>query len=80
MDPDCEFLTLECKVTGGSAMWKITLKPAAFEMLSFTNPSSSTIPARPFSYEDEDLLKVIKHMERVVGQVPGPVSHVSTKA
>ena len=37
-----------------------------------------TIPPRPFSYEDEDLLKVIRHMERIVG-VGGTVGNLLLK-
>ncbi|KAF8651625.1 hypothetical protein AX16_004666 [Volvariella volvacea WC 439] len=70
MSPDYETLTVECRVTGGRARWKVILKPDAFAKLSPTDPLARTIPPRPFSYEDEDLLKVIRHMERVVGLTP----------
>jgi len=64
---DYDSLTVECKVTGGHILWKIVMKPEAFAKLSPTAPIAQTIPPRPFSYEDEDLLKVIRHMENIVG-------------
>lgn len=64
-----EALTVECNITNGRVLWKITMKPGAFETLPSTNPIAQTLPPRPFSYEDEDLLKVIRYMERVVGIV-----------
>ncbi|GLB41285.1 hypothetical protein LshimejAT787_0905000 [Lyophyllum shimeji] len=65
--PNYDALSVECRVTDGRPMWKIILKPAAFATLSPTSPTARTIPPRPFSYEDEDLLKVVRHMEGIVG-------------
>lgn len=64
---DYEALTVECRVTNGHALWKIIMKPAAFSTLSQTDPVAQRIPSRPFNHEDEDLLKVIRHMEKIVG-------------
>ena len=68
---DYEFITVECRVTGGHIIWKIVLKPEAFANLSPTDPIAHTIPPRPFSYENEDLLKAIRHMESIVGVTVG---------
>ena len=57
---------MECRVTGGRILWRIILKADAFARLSTTAPIAHTIPLRPFSYEDEDLLQVIKHMESII--------------
>ncbi|KAF7986241.1 hypothetical protein HWV62_38705 [Athelia sp. TMB] len=64
---DYDALTAECHITNGNVRWKITMKPAAFATLPSTNPLAQTIPSRPFSFEDESLLTVIRHMERVCG-------------
>jgi hypothetical protein len=66
-----EFMTVECRVTGGHILWKIILKPEAFAKLSPTDHIAHTIPPRPFCYENEDLLKAIRHMERIVGVTVG---------
>lgn len=68
---DYDTLSVECTVIGGRFLWKIILKPDAFAKLSSTEPIAHIIPPRPFSYEDEDLLKVIRHMERIVGVTVG---------
>jgi hypothetical protein len=67
MSPDYEALTVECRATGGRILREIILKPEAFAKLSPTCPIAQTIPPRPFSYEDEDFPKVVRHMERIVG-------------
>lgn len=64
-----DMLAVECKVINGRVLWKIIVKPAAVAKAPFTDPVARTMPPRPFSYEDEDLLKVVRHMERVVGLV-----------
>jgi len=61
-----DYLSVECRVRDGRATWKITLKPAAFAKLQPGGQSARIVPPRPFSYEDEDLLNVIRHMEGVV--------------
>ncbi|KDR74430.1 hypothetical protein GALMADRAFT_141468 [Galerina marginata CBS 339.88] len=67
MVPSYQILSVECRVTDGRAMWKITLKPDAFAKLSPTSPIALAIPFWPFSREGEDLLAVVKLLEAVVG-------------
>lgn len=61
-----DFLSVECRVRDGHAVWKNTLKPAASG-----KPQSSGQLARttsgPLRYESEHLLDVIRHMERIFG-------------
>lgn len=67
MSPNHEYLSVECKVTESHAAWKITMKPDAFAHLSPTDPIARIIPPPPFSYEDDDLLTVIRRMEETLG-------------
>ncbi|KAH7883472.1 hypothetical protein F5I97DRAFT_1815357 [Phlebopus sp. FC_14] len=67
MSPNFDFLSLECKAKGGVVKWKITMKPDAFKELNATDSFSRTIPPRPFNYESDNLLDVIKQMEQTVG-------------
>ncbi|KAF9224529.1 hypothetical protein BS17DRAFT_702542 [Gyrodon lividus] len=62
-----EYMTLECRATGGRILWKITMKSDAFKELRVTDPIARTIPARPFSLEDGNLLDLVKRVEGVVG-------------
>ncbi|KAF9240268.1 hypothetical protein BU15DRAFT_74184 [Melanogaster broomeanus] len=64
-----DFMTLECRKSGGRVQWKITMKPDAFKQLRVTDPIARTIPARPFSLEDANLLDLVKRVEGVVGLV-----------
>ncbi|KIJ65293.1 hypothetical protein HYDPIDRAFT_88995, partial [Hydnomerulius pinastri MD-312] len=70
---DYEYMTLECRATGGRIQWKITMKPDAFKQLRVTDPIARTIPARPFSLEDENLLDLVKRVEGMVGLVSSSV-------
>jgi len=81
-----EYLTVECRNNPrGSVRWKITLKPDAFKALKADDPVAKTLPARLFSREGDDLLQVIREMEKIVGidsslDTSGPEpSNVSTE-
>ena len=67
MSPDHEYISVDCRSTAGRIRWKIVLKEAAFATLSPADPLTWSIPSRPYSYEDDDLLTVIRHMERIIG-------------
>ncbi|KIM25532.1 hypothetical protein M408DRAFT_331095 [Serendipita vermifera MAFF 305830] len=62
-----DFLSVECRVRDGLAVWKITTKPDAFTKLRPSDPLARTILPRPFSHEDEDLLNLVRHMEGLIG-------------
>jgi len=65
--PDHEYMAIECRVEGGRAVWKITLKPDAFVKIPPGGSIARTLPPRPFSHEYQDLLGAIRHVETVVG-------------
>lgn len=67
MSPNYEYMSVECRSTAGRIRWKIVMKEAAFATLGPTDPLARSIPSLPYSYEDEDLLTVIRHMEGIVG-------------
>ena len=53
---------------------KIILKPDALAGHNTTATIVHAVPPRPFSCEDEDLLQVIRHMDRVIGVTVGDPS------
>ncbi|KAF9557010.1 hypothetical protein CPC08DRAFT_710735 [Agrocybe pediades] len=67
MSPNYEFLSVECRATGGKSTWKITMKPDAFKMLRDNDEMAKKVPPRPFSRQNENLFTLVKELEGIMG-------------
>ncbi|KAF4618873.1 hypothetical protein D9613_009656 [Agrocybe pediades] len=67
ISPDYEYLSVECRTTGGKPTWKITMKPDAFKKLTDSDEMAKKLPPRPFSRQNENMFTLLKEMEGVMG-------------